>query len=310
MVQRLSSLLGLVLAAAAAAPAPAGPLTVPGQTVPVTGRSSLIVPQVLQPVREVKVKEGDTVKEGDIIIRLDDDEYVADVKVKTAKVDELKAQLQQLLKEPREQRIEQARADYEKAQVTTKAAQKRLDALEELHKKGAVAEKDYLEARTALAQARKDEEGTRQKVKELEKDPVASKAAGIEAQIRGAEADLELAKAQRDNLDIAARTTGVVTRLKAKPGLAVRPGTDVWAEIIDLTELDVRCDVTWAQFRTLKLGQSAAVADEGHELGRGKVVSLGKAADPVTGKLPVLVRLPNKDAAVPCYVPVRVTFGE
>ncbi len=303
-------LCSLLLFAIGLGDARAGPLTVIGTAQPAPGRSSVIAPQVLQPVREVLVHEGDTVAKDAPLIRLDDDEFQADVKAKTARRDEVKAQLQELLETPRRDKIEQARADYEKAQVTARAAQQELDKMEPAFKKGAVPEVMYRKTVTALEKARKDEASAKEQWLEVKRDPVLAKIAGLTAQVRAAEAELQGAQASLDNCTILARTAGVVTGLSVRPGAIVRPGTAVWGEIIDLSEIDIRCELTPAQARQIKAGQEAEVLDEAdHPLGRGRVIVMSAAADRRTGKLPVLVRFANTDRRLPCYVPAKVSFG-
>src|SRR5215470_7142141 len=64
---------------------------------------------------------------------------------------------------------------------------------------------------------------------------------------------------------LTARVAGVVARLSACPGAVARPGATVWGEVLDPSELDVRCELTPRQARALALapGQSAEVREEG-----------------------------------------------
>jgi hypothetical protein len=91
-----------------------------------------------------------------------------------------------------------------------------------------------------------------------------------------------------------------------------RPGTTVWGEILDLSEIDVRCDVTSEQADRVVPGQEAEVQANGRKevYGVGKVVVVGIAADKATGLVPIIVRLANLKGRLRCEVPVRVHFKE
>ena len=99
---------------------------------------------------------------------------------------------------------------------------------------------------------------------------------------------------------------GVVTSLDVVPGTMSRPGTTVWGEILDLSVIDVRCDVTPDQADQITQGQDAEVTHKGRtEVMKGQVANVGIAADRVTGKIPVLVRLKNPDTRLRCCIDVK-----
>jgi multidrug efflux pump subunit AcrA (membrane-fusion protein) len=68
---------------------------VKGKTRPAPGRQALIAPAVLHPVTEVKVKSGDRVKKGQVLVKLDDDEPQADVRAKKATVESSRVTLEE-----------------------------------------------------------------------------------------------------------------------------------------------------------------------------------------------------------------------
>jgi multidrug resistance efflux pump len=129
---------------------------------------------------------------------------------------------------------------------------------------------------------------------------------------RSAKAALESSKAELEHYTVVALVDGVVAWLDVHLGMVSRPGTTVWGEILDLSEIDVRCDVTSEQADRVVLGQEAQVQANGRKevYGVGKVVVVGIAADKATGLVPVLVRLANLKGRLRCEVPVQVHFKE
>jgi RND family efflux transporter MFP subunit len=236
-----------------------GTIEAVGHTQCVPRRRASIAPVPLHPVVDVLVVPGEHVKKGQILVKLDDDEARADVRLKRALLDG--------------------------AQSTAN------------------------EARRFLAKARtKQEILPEQRLHEAEL--AVHKA---EAEERAARAALDSSQAELEHYSVRAGIEGVVSWLDVYPGLVSRPGTSVWGEIVDLRELDVKCELTPRQADDdVALGQPVELrlADTERPLPPGRLVFIGSVADRKTGRVPVLVRLHNSDERLCCGVSVSVRFPE
>jgi RND family efflux transporter MFP subunit len=127
---------------------------------------------------------------------------------------------------------------------------------------------------------------------------------------RMAKAALESAKAELEHYEVTAQIDGVVSWLNVHPGMVSRPGTTVWGEILDLREIEVRCELTLEQVERVCLGQSAEVRRTAYQdlFGAGQVVFIGIEVNPKTDLVPVHVRLPNSDERLRSGQPVQVRF--
>jgi RND family efflux transporter MFP subunit len=170
------------------------------------------------------------------------------------------------------------------AEAVLAEAKCRLEASEKGHQKGAVSQEHYHDIRTAAIKA--------------EMDAQAAKAA------------VEEAKAELEHFVVEAPIDGVVNWLDVYRGTVSRPGTTVWGEILDLSEIDVLCDLAPEQVDQLTVGQSALVRTAGNKSisGKGQVVFIGLSADKSTGLVPVLVRLPNPEGRLRCEISVQMQF--
>jgi membrane fusion protein, multidrug efflux system len=254
---------------------PVGQIEVVGRTQCAPGRRASIAPVPLHPVIEVKVVPGERVTKGQLLVKLDDDEARADVRLK--------------------------RALLESAQYSTNEARRFLT--KALSKREILPEQRLHEAELALRKAEADQ--------------------------RAAKAALDSSEAELEHFSVGAGIEGVVSWLDVYPGFVSRPGTSVWGEIVDLRELDVRCELTPEQADELSLGQAAEVrAAEVHtaetvprtsaaaqhpsstaqRLQGARIVFIGPVADAKSGLVPVLVRLPNPEQRLRCGVPVSVRF--
>lgn len=175
-------------------------------------------------------------------------------------------------------------AALENAQVVLTEARRFLAQTEAAYQKGAVPEQRYHEARVGALKAEMDE--------------------------RTAKALLDSAKAELEHYDVQAQIEGVISWIEVHPGMVSRPGTTVWGEILDLRELDVRCEVALDQVDQLKIGQTAEIrkVNKDDVLGSAKILYVGIAVDKKSGSVPVMLRLANPDGRLRCDETVRVHF--
>jgi RND family efflux transporter MFP subunit len=131
-----------------------------------------------------------------------------------------------------------------------------------------------------------------------------------EAQVPAAEAELALAESELKLYTVSASIDGEIAWLDVSPGTVTWPGSLVWGEIVDLRELDVRCELSPAQVERVAVGQSAEVWLDGkaEAAGTGKIVFIGKVANRNSGLIPVVVRLANLEERLRAEVPVKVRF--
>ena len=106
-----------------------------------------------------------------------------------------------------------------------------------------------------------------------------------EAQVPAAEAELALAESELKLYTVTASIDGEIAWLDVSPGTVTWPGSLVWGEIVDLRELDVRCELSPAQVERVAVGQPAEVWLD------------GKARRPRRGKSSSSARWPTATAA-------------
>ncbi len=139
---------------------------------------------------------------------------------------------------------------------------------------------------------------------------VRSIALSYEAQVPAAEAELALAESELKLYTVTAAIDGEIAWLDVSPGTVTWPGSLVWGEIVDLRELDIRCELSPAQADQVAVGQSAEVWLDGKTVaaGTGKIVFVGKVANRNSGLVPVVVRVGNVDERLRAEVAVKVRF--
>ena len=132
------------------------------------------------------------------------------------------------------------------------------------------------------------------------KKPIELEIAEATARVAAAQANLESARAELEHYLVTAPIAGVVSWLEVKPGTVSRPGTTVWGEILDLSAIDVRCELTPEQADRIAVGQAAEVRQTGRkQVWAGRVVSVALAADQRTRKVAAAVRSTAARSALP-----------
>jgi membrane fusion protein (multidrug efflux system) len=129
-----------------------------------------------------------------------------------------------------------------------------------------------------------------------------------QALVLAAEAELAHAQAELKLYTVTASIDGEIAWLDVSPGTVSWPGAMMWGEIVDLRELDVRCDLPPLLAEQVAVGQPAEVALErkAEPAGTGKVVFIGKSAEHTSGLVPVWVRMVNPEERLRAEVAVKV----
>jgi multidrug efflux pump subunit AcrA (membrane-fusion protein) len=131
-----------------------------------------------------------------------------------------------------------------------------------------------------------------------------------EALVLAAQAELSLAQSELKLYTLTASIDGEIAWLDVSPGTVTWPGSLIWGEIVDLRELDIRCELSPVQAELVAVGQPAEVWLDGkaEAVGTGKVVLVGKVADRNSGFVPVVVRVANAHEQLRAEVAVKVRF--
>jgi HlyD family secretion protein len=185
-----------------------------------------ITANVMGPVTQLKVKEGDHVKKGDLLLEIDP------VKSKAA-VGSLRASLEATTHDfaTAKARLDQARKDFDRAQAN--------------YKEGVISQSDFEVAQTGLRTSQAAFSGSQKRVDQARQD------------LRGAQDTL-------DKTCITAPMDGVVTAKRielgetAVIGVQNQAGT-VLVTISDMSRVEAEMEVDEASIPSVKLGQTAQV---------------------------------------------------
>ncbi|MGA2355794.1 MAG: HlyD family secretion protein [Terriglobales bacterium] len=269
-------------------------------------------------VRDVKVSDYQTVRHGDLLVQLDDDDYRAQVAQASAAVAAANAaiennrrqkQLQQAKIDRSLAGVSQAQAEISAAQAGIAAAQAQLDrTLPERRRQEALIESNST-TRQNVEQAVAAEEGSRaqllnsQASLEQAKATLASSQSAVDAERRGLdvlnsqelqliadlhakEASLTVAQVNLGYTTIEAPADGTVGERQVRPGQLVSPGTQVIPFVSQIKWVEANYRET--QLINVRVGDPAEIRVDAYpgEVIYGKVIEIAPASGSQFALLP------------------------
>jgi HlyD family secretion protein len=239
---------------------------VPDSIVSLSGRiegdDSAVAPKTNGRILEIRVREGDSVRAGDTIAVLDDQQV-------RAREDQSRAALLQAEARAKsshdqiavlEEQLQQGQAEVAQQEASYQLALFDKEAYTRLAKTGAVSERQGKQAETtadqlaaAVSAAKRRVSATRMQLAQQQ-----AEIASALANTQQARAQLNEAQANRRDLTVIAPFDGTVATRTAEPGEVVTPGTAI-ITLIDLSRVYLRGFVPEGQIGKVKVGQPARV---------------------------------------------------
>ena len=206
-------------------------------------------------IRRVFVREGDHVKNGQLLMQLDDSEVRSQAARAQASVKGAQSDVDAIEKGGSQEELLTLQTQLVKAKTDRDAAQRSLDALRRLQQKGAASIGEVKESENNLQRAQADLDLLQQKQKDRYSKPEVDK---VEAQKSQAQAAYDAAEDILRRSNVVAPFDGVVYLLPVKQGGFVQAG-DLLLQEADLSHLIVRAYVDEPDIGRLVKGQKTEV---------------------------------------------------
>lgn len=250
-------------------------------------------------IAAVPVKEGDTVRAGQILVQLESGEFAAQVQQAEANLRAAQARLQMLESGARPQERAQVDAAVAQAKANYDMAEANFARMQSLYDTGAIskAQLDAAQLQRDVAKAQYD--STLQQRSVVQTGPRPEEIQMARAQVAQAQAAVNFARLQAANAVITSPLSGVVTHRFVDPGdlASLMPGQ---ANLITVSQIDpvyVVLDVSETDVERVKTGQQVGVYADAYP-GRafiGTVKEISQVADPRTRTFKVKVLVKNAD---------------
>ena len=269
-------------------------------------------------LKEIYVDQGDVVKKGDLLIRLDDAEYQAQVRQAEAAEANAAARLAELRAGSRPQEIKAARANIESARATLKRTEFDVQRLERLRKEDVVSDQELDTGRAAYRVAQANLEAAKENADLVFKGPRKEQIAAAEALLRQAQANHAFAQTQLAYTEIRAPISGTILEKLAEKGELVtnvnfggtRGAKSSVVSMADLGDLQVELDVNESDLPKVRLGQATRIRLDSSPdvVFTGKVDEIAPEADRQKGTVQVKTAIDNPRGLIRPEVTAQVSF--
>jgi HlyD family secretion protein len=183
----------------------------------------------MQPARivEIRVREGDVVRAGQVLAVLEQPQTQGQVPLGQAQVSSARARLRDLEAGPRAPEIERAEAEVRVRQAEAERSAREAERLRVLAEAGAVSRQQFDNARAAATAAAALRDAARENLRLVREGARAGQVEAARAEVAGAEATLQSAQQTAGRLTLVAPVDGVVMLRAAENGETVVAGQPV-----------------------------------------------------------------------------------
>jgi len=255
----------------------------------------------------IGVEKGDKVKEGQILVRLEDDEFRAQYEQAKGAAENARAYLEELQNGSRPEEIQQAQHNLDEARATLVNDKLTLDRTRDLAAQGVVSKQAFDDATGKF-------ESDQQRVNSLEKafqlakiGPRKEEIARARGAMQQAQGQADYAKSLLDATVIRAPVTGTILERAAEKGELVTSGFASTAEggpqglvvsLADLNDLQVELDIAQDDFARLGPRQKGVVSVDSYpDLKWDGIISeISPQANRAKATVQVKVQILNPDA--------------
>jgi len=234
-------------------------------------------PHVAGRIVEVRVEEGQRVRQGDVLLRLDDAQYRHQVTLARAELALVEAQMARLVHGARSQQRAEAAALHQAKLAELERAELSWERIDDLHQARAVSQQEADDKRTLVTSLRAEVAAAKARLELLEAPARPDEVEMDKARIDAAKAQLELANVDLEWTNLRAPRDGQVLRVGVEAGELTGPNAvEASVAMADTSKLYVRAYVEEQDAPRVMVGMTATIVADGlpGELLKGRVIRL------------------------------------
>jgi len=228
-----------------------------------------VAAKVIGKVKWIGVDKGDRVQEGQVIVRLEDDEYQAQLQQARGQLANLEAKLAEALHGSRPEEVAQAQANLESAKADLDDAKLSVDRALKLRKEGLTPQQSVDDAQTRYDGAVHRVNSVQKTLELVKLGPRQEEIDSLRGQVEQAKGAVAYAETTLANTIIRAPVTGTILEREVEKGEFVttsfvgdRGAKGYVVSLADLNDLEVELDIAQNDFAKLHAGQHGTVTTD------------------------------------------------
>lgn len=273
--------------------------------------------KVMGRVAWIGVEKGDKVQEGQVLVRLEDSEFRAQVNQAKANLAAAQARLDRLRTGSRPEEKLKDRAAVLQAEANLKNAEAEYQRTEALYRSGVASKAEFDRALAARDSAAAMVQASRQSSAMTDIGPRKEEIRAADAEVQQMKAALDYANTQLAATEIKAPVSGTVLQRIVERGEMVSPSafggsgarTSV-VDLADLTDLQVELDISQTDFARLKPSQRAEIIPDAYPNLKftGFIEEIAPEANRAKSTVQVKVKVENPNEQLRPEMNARVNF--
>ncbi len=265
-----------------------------------------VTSEIMGQAKEVKVKDGEGVNKGDILIVLGDEQIKIQVAQAQATLDSIQASSDKIKSGARPQEIKQAESALLQAKMNRDSVEENYLRMKKLFSEKAISEQQYEQAKNQYEIADVQYQSAQESYELIIEGAAEEDIKSVEAQVRQTKAALDMAKYQLKNTQITAPISGKVTSITVSSGEMISPSVPLLS-IIDVSRIFVKVGISEKDISKIKEGQKVNLEIDAfpEEKFQGEVVSKGVAVDQISKTLEVKIEILQPEEDIPVGVFAR-----
>jgi len=273
--------------------------------------------KVVGKVAWIGVDKGHHVKEGQVIVRLEDDEYRAQLQQAKGQLQSLEARLAELQNGSRPEEIAVAQANLQQAEADLGNAQVQRERTRKLAADGVAAQSQLDDADARLKQAQARGNSLRKTYELVKAGPRIEQINSVKGQVEQVRGVVAFNETQLANTVIKAPVTGTILERVVERGEFVttsfvgeRGAKGYVVSLADLNDLQVELDISQNDFNKIGPRQRASIAVDAYpdKQWRGQIYEISPEANRQKATVQVKVKILNPDEALRPEMNATVSF--
>ena len=247
---------------------------------------------------QLPIEEGAKVQKGELLARLDGDEYAADLAAAKAGLAQARARLSELEAGARPAEIRQAEALLDQANASAEFARQDFERAKQL--KNTISVQEFERAKANFEEARASADHQIHTLALLKEGARPEQISAARADVERAQANVEKAAYWYDSTKVLSPITGTVLERQLELGERIGPeaiGAGICV-VANLEEMEVEVDIQERELVNIQIGQPCRIEPEAYpnRLYKGRVSRIMPVANRQRGVVQIRVEVLNDDA--------------